>query len=159
MLNNVPAGINRMARNVIINHPNSFNCKIFGRELVRGGGSEVTPPLGGLGVMSVEDETEFAYEFLDNGFALQVEQFMPSLMSDRLDANNNGDGQEFAFAIQAEGSETRPIKKGDVILIMMGDEVFVAYEVVNISTSVNIPPYVPIFRMNRRNDLDIFGLS
>ena len=29
MLNNVPEAINRMARNVVVNHPNAFNIQLL----------------------------------------------------------------------------------------------------------------------------------
>lgn len=162
MLKNVPAGINRMARNVIINHPNTFNCKIYRKTVTRdgGGASGGLPTLGGLGVITPEDEDKTEYSFLDNGFTMQVDQFSPALMTDRLDANNNSDGQEFMFAVELEdGGGTEQVKKHDVVLVMMGDEVFIAYEVVHVTTAVNIPPYVPVYGVNRRSDLDIFNFD
>ena len=53
MLNNVPTGINAMARSVIMRHPNSFNARVYRRKLLRSdpaaGGA---PTIGGMMVLS-----------------------------------------------------------------------------------------------------------
>lgn len=56
MLNNVPEAINRMARNVVVNHPNAFNVQLFRKSVTRSGVGEETvdgnPTLGGLAAPS-----------------------------------------------------------------------------------------------------------
>jgi len=160
MLTNVPQGVNRMARNVIVNHPNTFNCQVFRKKVTRPGDlSGGMPKLGGLGVMSSDDEEQVEWEFIGNGYTMQAEQFGPAYMMDRQDANNNG-GDEFRFLIEPEEAPGMPgsfeVKKNDIALILLGEEVRIAYEVVQVETTINIPPYVMRYVMNRRGDLDVF---
>lgn len=162
MLTNVPSGVNRMARNVIMNHPNTFSCQAFRKKVTRAGDlSGGMPKLGGLGVMSSEDEEQIEWEHLGNAYAMQAEMFSPSYLSDRMDANNNSDGQEFRFVIEPEANAGEAgwfqPKKNDIILIMLGDDVRIAYEIAQVETAVNIPPYVSRYVVNRRGDLDIFS--
>lgn len=160
MLTNVPQGVSRMARNVIINHPNTFNCQVFRKKITRPGPeSGGMPTMGGLAVMSSDDEEQIEWEFIGNGYAMQAEQFGPAVMMDRMDANNNA-GDEFRFLIEPEEAPGLPesfeVKKNDIALILLGEEVRIAYEVVQVETTINIPPYVMRYVMNRRGDLDVF---
>ncbi|MCK9394218.1 MAG: hypothetical protein M0Q44_01340 [Methylobacter sp.] len=102
MLNNVPDAINKLARNVVINHPNSFNCTGVRKRVTRAGPIvSGLPTLGGLGVMSNDDEEDIDWDLLGNGYALKAESFSPSMMMDRQDANN-GFADEFKFLIEPE---------------------------------------------------------
>ena len=53
MLTNVPSAVNRMARNVVINHPNTWECQVFRKRVTRTDGAPVggLPTMGGLGVL------------------------------------------------------------------------------------------------------------
>ncbi|WP_292992602.1 hypothetical protein [Nitrosomonas sp.] len=160
MLTNVPKAINRMARNIVINHPNSFECQLYRKSVNRTNESTVSgmPTIGGLGVISAEDEEDISYDFLGSGYALQAEPFSPSSMMERQDANN-GFANEFRFLIEPEqptGAEgSFMIKKGDVMLIVISDEVRLAYEIVEPETVMNISPFAMRYVTNRRGDLDI----
>lgn len=160
MLTNVPKGINRMARNIVINHPNSFECQMYRKSVDRTNESLVSgmPTIGGLGVISAEDEENISYDFLGNGYALQAEPFSPSSMMERQDANN-GFANEFRFLIEPEqptgmvGNFT--VRKGDVMFIVISDDVKLAYEVVEPETVMNISPFAMRYVTNRRGDLDL----
>lgn len=160
MLINVPAGINAMARNVIMNHPNAFNCHVYRRQMLRPdpevGGA---PTLGGMMVLSADDEQDIEWSMVGMGFALPAEQFQPASMMDRRDANT-GSGDEFRFLIEPEEIIGNPggfeIKKNDVFYIILGEgdaAPRLAYEIVDVETVVNVPPYVPRYVTNRRDDL------
>jgi len=162
MLNNVPMGINAMARNVIINHPNAFNCEVYRRQVLRpdsqAGGA---PTLGGMMVLSMDDEQEIEWVLAGLGYALPSEQFQPASMMDRRDANN-GYGEEFRFLIEPEETIGNPggfeIKKNDVIYLVLGEgpeAPRLAYEIVDVEAVVNVPPYVPRYVTNRRDDLAV----
>jgi len=160
MLINVPAGINAMARNVIINHPNAFNCHVYRRQVMRpdpqAGGA---PTLGGMMVLSVDDEQDIEWAMVGMAYALPAEQFQPASMMDRRDTHN-GSGEEFRFLLEPEdmigeagGFE---IKKNDVFYLILGEgdaAPRLAYEIVDVETVVNVPPYVPRYVTNRRDDL------
>lgn len=162
MLTNVPTGINRMARNIVINHPNSFECQMYRKSVDRANESVVSgmPTIGGLGVISAEDEENISYDLLGNGYALQAEPFSPSSIMERQDANN-GFANEFRFLIEPEQPTgavgSFMIKKGDVMLIVISDDVRLAYEVVDTETVMNISPFAMRYVTNRRGDLDLPG--
>ena len=163
MLNNVSTGINAIARNVIINHPNTFNCEVYRREVLRvsDGSAGGAPTMGGMMVLSVEDESEITWSLVGVGYALSAETFQPSQMMDRRDANN-GYADEIRFLVEPEAIIGDPggfeVKKDDVMYLVMGIEDSsprIAYEIIGIETVVNVPPYVPRYITNRRDDLDV----
>lgn len=162
MLNNVPTGINAMARGVILRHPNTFNCEVYRRKRLRidpevGG----APTLGGMMVLSIQDETEVSWELVGMACALSADLFQPSSAMDRRDANNGFD-QEYRFLIEPEEMPGNPggfkIEKNDVFYIIMGegpDAAKIAHEIVDVEATLNVPPYVERYVTNRRGDLDL----
>jgi len=163
MLNNVPQAINRMARNVVINHPNTYNCEVYRKVIRRGGEATVAgnPTLGGLAVLHSADEEDFEYEHAGNGYALQAEAFGPAPMMDRRDANT-GSGDEFRFLIEPEGAPGEPEwfepRVTDVVYLLLGDgpnPARLAFEIVALETTSNIPPYTTRYVANRRDDLHL----
>lgn len=161
MLGNIPKGLNALTRNVVIRHPNSFNCEFYRRDVNR---IEPVvgerPTIGGMMVLGGDDEVEISWSLLGTGYALSADQFQPATMMDRGDANN-GSLDEYRFLIESEleiiqgGFEP---KKGDVFYVVLGDiqddeAPRVAYEVIFVETTVNVPPFVPRYVCNRRDDL------
>jgi hypothetical protein len=161
MLVNVPQAINRMARNVVINHPNTWNCQIFRKTVhriapIEHGG---LPTLGGLAVLDTTDEEDITWDFIGNGFALNAEQFQPAPILDRRDGNI-GASAEFRFMIEPEEEFGFDVKSKDIFYLLIwtadyDDPARMAFEVVGIETSVNIPPFVNRYVANRRDDLHI----
>ncbi|MGL5948121.1 MAG: hypothetical protein ACRCYV_03545 [Aeromonas sp.] len=162
MLHNVPAGINTMARNVIINHPNAFNFELYRRALLRPapevGGQ---PTLGGMMVLSSEDEEAISWAFIGLGYALSAEAFAPASMVDRRDATYGG-LDELRFLLEPEAmlgdAGGFAIEKGDVIYLLLGageGVAKVAYELVGVESTLNMAPYVSRYITNRRADLDV----
>jgi len=160
MLINIPAAVNSAARNVIINHPNTFEAQVFRKRVTRtdAAGAGGLPTLGGLGVLDSEDETEVVYDHLGNGFAFPVDAFSPSSMMGQHDANN-GSGAEFRYLVEPFEPSGMPgwfdLRKHDVLYIVLHDLVKLAYEVVDIETTLNIPPYSMRYVTNRRGDMDV----
>lgn len=160
MLNNVPIAVSKMARNVIINHPNTWECQLYRKSVNRVGGALVggLPTLGGMAVLNSEDEYDITFTHLGNGFALEAEMFQPSAMMDRQDANN-GANTEFKFLIEPEMMSGMPghfdVRNSDVMVLILADSVRLAFEIVGVETTLNIPPYVTRYIANRRGDLDI----
>lgn len=165
MLNNVPEAINRMARNVVVNHPNTFNIQLFRKSVTRTGTGEGTvdgnPTLGGLGVLNTADEEQYEYAYIGNGYALPADAFSPAPMMDRRDANT-GASDEFRFLIEPEGQSGSPewfdVRTSDVIYLLLGDgpePARLAFEVVGCEATSNIPPYTTRYVTNRRDDLHL----
>ncbi|SFK63370.1 hypothetical protein SAMN05216302_101114 [Nitrosomonas aestuarii] len=154
MLNNVSNGVNRMVRNVVINHPNSWECQVFKKIVNRANPQTI----GGMGVLNSDDEDDVSWELLGSGYALSADMFSPSSMTDRLDANN-GFSDEARYLIEPENpagtTDGFSVAKHNVIYIIVSELVRVAYEIVDIETVSNIPPFVFRYVTNRRADLDI----
>ncbi len=152
MLNNVPTAINKLARNVVINHPNSYNCVAVRKRVTRAGPIvSGIPTLGGLGVISNDDEESIEWDLLGNAYALPASPFEASQMMDRQDANN-GSQDESIFLIEPENLGLFVPKKHDVIYLVLGD-VRLAYQIISVQTTSNIPPYTQRYITNRRDDL------
>jgi hypothetical protein len=168
MLHNVPQGIRRLSRNVVLNHPNSWACQVFRKVVDRAAPGQMggLPTLGGLGVLSDEDEDEFHYDYLGEGYALQAEAFTPAQMMDRNDANN-GAVPEIRFLIEPAAPSGMPgwfeVKERDVVYLVIADNgedsVKIAYEVVVVETPVNISAMPVRYVMNRRADCDAINLA
>lgn len=157
----MPKGLNAITRNVVIRHPNTFNCEFYRRDVNRLEpvvGERQT--MGGMMVMSVDDEPDVSWSMIGIGYALVADVFQPAIMMDRGDTNN-GALDEYRFLIESDleaiegGFEP---KKNDVFYVVLGDiqdaeAPRLAYEIIGIETTVNVPPYVPRYICNRRDDL------
>lgn len=117
--------------------------------------------MGGLGVLDSQDEEQFEYKFMGNGYAMKVENFTPAPMVDNMDANI-GAVNEFRFLIEPEEPSGHPdwfdIRKHDIVYLLLGIDpgaAKLAFEVVDIETTSDIPPYTTRYIMNRRDDLHI----
>lgn len=161
MLNRIPVGINSMARNVIIHHPNAMNCEVYRKQIMRSdpqaGGA---PTLGGMMVLNSSDESEVKWEFVGLGFSLPADMFQGSSLVDRGDVSLGGD--LYRFLIEPEEMIGNPdgfeVKKYDVIYLLLGEgstAAKVAYEIVDVEATVNVPPYVSRYIASRRADLDL----
>ena len=155
MLTSVPEAINSLSRNVVINHPNSFQCVLMRKVVNRTAATSVggLPTLGGMAVISSDDEEDVSWEVLGNAYSLQTDHFDPSQMMDRQDANN-GAADEFRFLIEPETAGEFDIKKLDVMYLILG-QVRLAYQIIGIETVGNIPPYTLRYVCNRRDDLHV----
>jgi len=161
MLNRIPMGINAMARNVIIHHPNAMNCEVYRKQVNRpdsqAGG---TPSLGGMMVLNTEDESDVKWAFVGLGFALPADSFQGASLVDRGDASLGGDLHPFLIEPEEmignpEGFE---VNKNDVVYLLLGEGELaakVAYEIVDVEATVNVPPYVSRYIASRRADLDL----
>ena len=158
MLSNVTNAVNRMRRNVVMNHPNAYNCELYSRALQRTAPEEIggIPTLGGASVMSSEDEENISYSWLSDGYAMKAELFASAPMMDRGDAHNRI-GNEFRFLVELNDGSAQ-IKKRDVMYLLVGGTVTparLAFEIVGIETPLDIPPFTTVYIANRRDDLHV----
>lgn len=151
MLNAVPENINAMTRAVIQNHPNAYNCQCYRKILNR----DNPKMLGGMMVLDSEDEEDFEFEFIGNGYALQAEPFQPSQMMDNQDANNSY-AVQIPFLVVQEQAYDFTLKKHDMVLLLLDmGNIKLAWEVIGIETVINIPPFTKRYLMNQRAELNI----
>lgn len=163
MLNNVPTGINRLCRNIVLNHPNTFACEVLRKTVTRAGGSGpgAAPTLGGLAVLDAQDEDKIQFRYVGPGFALPAEGFEPSPMM-REGGASYVPNAEFRFLIEAEhpsGHEHHFIPAtGDVIYLLLasGEQPpKMAFEITGSESMSNIPPYSLRYVCARRDDIDL----
>ena len=161
MLNNVTTGVGALTRNVVINHPNTFNCELWRKEIKRKDVSEIAgkPTMGGIGVMDSDDEENYEYNMIGEGYALPVTMFEPAPIVDHNDTNIGP--TEFRFLLEPEaqsGQEGFWIPKThDLVFLLIqgvsGKFARLAFEIVGRETTTNIPPFNVRYICNRRDDL------
>lgn len=168
MLFNVSNGLARMALNVIRNHPNAWSVQVFRKVIDRTAPTSTggLPTIGGIGTLDSQDEPAYHYEFLVNACAVRADQFQGGGlgMTERMDAPMGG-GDEFPYLIAPEMpsiDEPEPaeveFKTKDVVLFLLGDTVDaarLAFEVATIEPTMDMPPYLPRYILNRRSDLNL----
>ena len=151
MLTSVPQNVAKMARTVVINHPNAFNCQVIRKVVNQAPGQMIE--------LDSEDEENISWDFIGNGYAVQVvDTFQPANMNGWQDANNTTDEQR--FLIEPESAPGDPtwfeVHKHDVVYILLASGlVKLAFEVVQVETPLNIPPFCMRYVMNRRDDLHL----
>ena len=158
----IPRSINRAARNVTLRHPSSMPCSVWRRRVTRvdpaSPGAPLMggmPTLGGMGVLTADDEPQIEYVELGDARVLVTGQFQPGDMVERGDAMQQAVMQEAQIeAIADPGSDGYfTPDRGDLVAILPGMGVVLAYSVEGISGAVNIPPYVRKFQLSPRDDL------
>lgn len=160
MLPNVPRQINRAARSVTLRHPNSIPCIVMRKAVNRTdsppGQLGSLPTLGGIGVLSSEDEEDFDWDALGGAMILFVGSFSGSPQVER------GDGLvpvvEVEALIEADDELGTPgyfePRRNDIIYVLIGQDVSLPYEIVSINSNVNISPYTRRYVLQPRDDLD-----
>jgi len=164
MLNNIPASINFSVRQVVLRHPNSMECSVWRKRLLRVEPDPATglpstmggsPTLGGMGVLRSEDEAEFDYQELGPGRMLFSGVFQANDIVERDDAIVPQNLQEAQVVSVADTSKPEYFEAdtGDLIMLDMGLGVVLAYDVATITGNLAIPPYTRKLMLNPRDDL------
>lgn len=163
MLTSIPTAVNSAARRVTLRHPNAMPCTVWRKQVTRAtmpGGAAPTmmgglPTLGGMGVLSSSDEDRIEYIELGPASMLSLGQYQPNDMVDR----DNGIVAELGIEARVEpiAEPGQPghfvVDKDDLLAVTPGLGVVLAYEVVNVLTQANIPPYVRKLGVMPRDDL------
>lgn len=169
MLCNVSSSINRLTRNIVINHPNSWRCQLFRKHTQTYNTGEST--IGGLGVLSNEDADDVEYDYLGDGYALKAEVFNPAAqLVNNYDANIGEDGkQQYLFLIEPEATsgdvQHFQIRERDIMMLVIHENavnnsmIKLAYEIVGIETTTDIPPFCVRYICNKRSEADIFQIE
>lgn len=158
MLNNVPIQVNKAARAVVLRHPNSMDCVVYRKRLLRTADTEEggLPTIGGMALLDSEDESEVDWDELGAGKLLFVEKYQPSDINDRGD-NVDLSYPEMVVLIEPEVEPTDPsyfrVMRHDIVYLLFGDSVKIAYEVTNLEGDVLIPPHSVRFVLQKRDAL------
>jgi hypothetical protein len=155
MIHAVPEGISRAARQMVMRHPNTMQCVVYRKKVLRESDSEVggLPTLGGIGVLDSEDETAYEFEELGEG------RIIFSGVYGAASGNMNDSGDGVTYAEGAMECRVEPVvegafeaKKHDQIQVLPGNGFVIPYEVVGITSPTSIPPYVRKLIVESRQD-------
>lgn len=165
MLTKVPATINKSARLVTLRHPNAMDCEVFRKQVTRvdtpvADDYAGLPTLGGLGVISSDDEVEF--EYIDIGEARVV--FLGGFQAQLGNTMDNDTGLAYADApiealMECVADPSAPeffvLDKNDMVTVYPVPGVAIVYEVAGVTGNVNIPPYTRKYLLQPRSDMNV----
>lgn len=165
MIERIPAAVSLALRQVVLRHPRGLDCQAWRRVVTRPA-AVVTgvmeqimgglPTLGGMGVLSAEEEPSIEYQPLGAGRLLFCGTAPPmSTMNDRGNAT---------VAAETVDAQVEPLTdsgtpghftltKGDLVLLQSGLGAVVAFTVEAVSTPTAISPMVRRLTLQRRDDL------
>ncbi|MCA8037048.1 MULTISPECIES: hypothetical protein [Burkholderia cepacia complex] len=161
MINAAPKRINSASRTVTLKHPNSMDCEVWRKVVLRTapGGEEMggRPTLGGLGVLATDEEPEFEYRKLGEGRIHFTDRY-----DGMLSTADRGDSlaPEVALSqalIEPLEAGAFTIKREDLVGVMPGGGVLIGYEIVDIPANVNIYPYTSKYVLAPRDVLTDLG--
>jgi hypothetical protein len=155
VINNVPIKIMEASRIVTLRHPNSLDCGVYRKTLLRppegplmGGLST----LGGLGVLKNEDDPDFEYVLLGPGKLHITSRFDGGEMFDRGDGIASDEPMQEANIVSVKVPGFEP-KKGDLVAAMPGGGVVIGFEIIGTTGNVSIYPYTTKFVIAPRDEL------
>jgi hypothetical protein len=146
--------INEAADAVTLKHPFALDCTIYRKVVKRAADSTMggAPTLGGLGVLSPDDEDQYEYEEVGEAKLLITDRFEGDI-----DTTDREDGYVPPAMQQANIVATSlpkfAIEKYDVAAAMPGGGVVVAFEILRLPTTTSIYPYTTKFVIAPRDDL------
>lgn len=155
MLHAVPEAQRRMARQVVLNGPNSMPCVVYRKEVLREADTHIggLPDLGGLGVLDSEDEPAYRFTELGEGMMRPVGDYhaLPNNVIDSRDGVIYPEGQ-VVMQVEPKTAGAFEIKKHDRIDCLPGLGMVIPYEVVGITAPGSIPPYLFQYVLEPRQD-------
>lgn len=165
MLTQVPTAVNAAVRTVVLRHPNSMVCSVWRKSVTRveidpttGGESQASgmPTLGGMTVLSAEDEDQISYTELGEARVLFCGVHQAADMVD----NDNGivpatlqEAQVVAVADPGTAAHFEA-DKGDLVAVLPGMGLVLAYSVEGVVGTGAIPGYVRKLVLSPRDELN-----
>jgi hypothetical protein len=157
VINQIPIKVMQAAQTVALKHPNSMEAtiyrKVFNRSNPMGETMGGAPTLGGLGVLTPDDEDQYEYKEIGDAKMLIVSRFDGELdTTDRHDSTVPGADMQEAI-IAALGNPAFEIKKYDLVAAMPGGGVVIAFEILKLPSTLNIYPFTTKYVIAPRDDL------
>jgi hypothetical protein len=146
--------INEATDAVTLKHPAALDCTIYRKVVKRAAPGTMggAPTLGGLGVLSPDDEDQFTYEEVGEAKLLITDRF-----DGELDTTDREDGYVPPAMQQANIVAVNPpkmvIEKYDVVAAMPGGGAVIPFEILRLPTTTSIYPYTTKFIIAPRDDL------
>jgi hypothetical protein len=152
----IPQRVMEATATVTRKHPNSLDVTIYRKVLKRKSDGEMggLPTLGGLGVLSPDDEDEYEYREVGEG---------RMLITSRFDGELDTTDREDSFVPEAAMIEATiaplvgpqfDIHKYDLVAAMPGGGVVIGYEILKLPTTTTIYPYTTKYVLAPRDDLN-----
>lgn len=155
MMHSIPTEIDRAARQVVLRAPNSMECVVFRKKLLRTAEDLVggLPMIAGIGLLDSEDEAEYEYEELGEGRVLFAGNYAAaaSNINDSDDGVIYGEGT-MLLRVESKVEGAFEVKKHDMLQVMPGNGFVMPYEVVGRTSPTSIPPYVRQWIVEPRQD-------
>ncbi len=153
MINSISSAIKTAARAVTLRHPNSMICSLWRKTILRTSSTEMggLPTLGGMGVLSNEDELEFEYQKIGEGKLLPLTRFEGAQGLD--DGSGVVTDTPVMEAQIAMLDLLLQVQKGDLIAAQLGAGVVVAFEVLGSTASISLPPAPLRYLLAPRDEL------
>ncbi len=160
MLSNVAIAVSRADRQRTLREPNALDCVLFNKQVTRtseGASYDGYPTMGGLGVMT--DEDEVSYEWVEAGDARIC--FSQGYAAPLGNTSDDGQRLDYADGVLAASIATilEPGAPGYVqpdkrmlVAVLVGGGVIINYEIVGVTGEINIPPYTRKYLLNPRPD-------
>ena len=145
------------ATTVALKHPNSMEATVYRKVFKRTNATDETmgglQTLGGLGVLTPEDEDEYEYQEIGEAKMLVVSRFDGEIdTTDREDSTVPGTEMQEAI-IASVAYPPFEIKKYDLVAAMPGGGVVIAFEILKLPTTIAIFPFTTKYVIAARDDL------
>ena len=162
MLNNVPTQINKAARLVTLRHPNAMDCTVYRKTVNRTAATSSAgmPTIGGLGVLDSEDEADYTYQEIGDAKIVFTGQFQTQGNNwNEGDTQLNYPDAPVEALIECVLDPSDPAffvaDSKDMVMVMPGAGIALAYEVASTTGQVNIPPFTRKYMVTPRSDGDV----
>lgn len=165
MLNNVAIQMNRANRQRTLREPNAIDCVLFSKRVERESDTDSFdgyPTMGGAGVLNDEDEVNYSWVYACDARIHFAQGYAAPL------GNTSDDGSRLNYPDGVTEASIEPIIDPDkpgyvqpakrmLVALLMGDGLIINYEIVDVTGSVNIPPYTRKYLVNPRPDEAVTG--
>lgn len=162
MLERVTDSKRKSARFTTLRHPNSIDATIYEKRALRKDAFDPVsmqggmPTIGGMTVLTDEDESDFDYVERGQAKVRIVSQWQPDVHVERdnevLIQPNAQDAMIEAVA-EPGSAEWFEADSRDLVVCTPGLGIGIAFEIVDVVSTLHIPPYTRRYVLNPRDDL------
>lgn len=168
LANRLADGRAKLHRKNVLLHPFAFSGVVLRKKVDRPSNGMIggLPTLGGLAVLSSEDEENISYDYVGNVKVIERDQFLGSAMVDLKDTML-GPTDTIAFLIELDDDSYKEkpfdLKTRDVFYLFFGEDIKTAtkkaYEIIKIEGAYNLAPTIAVYQCNRRAEMDLGNLT
>lgn len=140
MISAITNTVERAARAVTLHHPNSMDCRLLRKTILRSSNGDIggLPTLGGMGVLNSEDEPAYEYQHIGEGKLLLISRFDGSQGLD--DGSGLASNVRMAEVQIAMHDVLLQVQKGDLVGALLGNGVVIGFEVMGSLGNMSLHP-------------------